>query len=119
MAGRSFSCQWAALSLSTIAGVFIPDIQLPREESETIRHKLVAVSTTGSEKRAHAWFEENKVVDSSLVKIYYDWEIMLEEADFDVVYISTPHPLHYQHVRHALERKRHVLVEKLATINAA
>jgi predicted dehydrogenase len=119
MAARPFTCRWAALSLSTIASVFIPDIQLPREESETIRHKLVAVSTTGSEKRAHAWFEENKVVDSSLVKIYHDWEIMLEEADFDVVYISTPHPLHYQHVRHALERKRHVLVEKPATMNAA
>lgn len=119
MAASPFICRWAALSLSTIASVFIPDIQLPREGSETIRHELVAVSTTGSVERAHAWFEDNKIVNSSSVKIYHDWKEMLKEADFDVVYISTPHPLHYQHVRHALERKRHVLVEKPATMNAA
>jgi len=44
---------------------------------------------------------------------------MLEDGDFDVVYISTPHPLHYQHVLKALSCKRNVLVEKPATMNAA
>ena len=40
----------------------------------------------------------------------------MENGDFDVVYISTPHPLHFQHVRKALECRRHVLVEKPATM---
>ena len=119
MADKEFTCRWAALSLSSIAGVFIPDIQLPRQDSETIKHELVAVSTTGSDEKAHNWFKENQVVNTDSVKIYHDWQKMLEKADFDVVYISTPHPLHYQHVRHALEKKRHVLVEKPATMNAA
>jgi predicted dehydrogenase len=44
---------------------------------------------------------------------------MLETRDFDVVYISTPHPLHYQHVAKALACKRNVLVEKPATMNHA
>ena len=44
---------------------------------------------------------------------------MLEKGDFDIVYISTPHPLHYTHVRKALQCKRNVLVEKPATMNRA
>jgi predicted dehydrogenase len=53
----------------------------------------------------------------SSVKIHNSWEKMLLEGDFDVVYISTPHPLHYQHVLAALKNKRNVLVEKPATMN--
>lgn len=44
---------------------------------------------------------------------------MLEKGDFDVVYISTPHPLHYAHVQKALRCKRNVLVEKPVTMNRA
>lgn len=119
MESPPFTCRWAALSLSSIAGVFIPDIQLPRPSSEAVRHELRAVSTTGSNEKAQRWFEENNIKDSQAVKVYTDWKRMLSEGDFDVVYISTPHPLHYEHVRYALQRKCNVLVEKPATMNAA
>ena len=42
---------------------------------------------------------------------------ILEEGDFDIVYISMPHPLHYRHVLIAFKNKRNVLVEKPATLN--
>lgn len=113
------TCRWAALSLSSIASVFIPDILLPRDLSETIKHELVAVSTTGSNERAQSWLKDNKVPSPESIKIYHDWKVMLAEGDFDVVYISTPHPLHYEHVLAALNAKRNVLVEKPATMNAA
>ncbi|TKA27512.1 hypothetical protein B0A50_04342 [Salinomyces thailandicus] len=119
MASKPYTCRWAALSLSTIAGVFFPDIQLPRETSETINHKLVTVSTTGSDAKAQNWFDEKNIQRSDSIEVYHDWQRMLDEAEFDVVYISTPHPLHYHHVKYALERKRNVLVEKPATMNAA
>lgn len=119
MAPNTFVCRWAALSLSSIASVFIQDIQLPRDDSETIRHELVAVSTTRSTEAARDWLTESKVAGIDSIKVYDDWQEMLQNAEFDVVYISTPHPLHYQHVRKALELKRHVLVEKPATMNAA
>jgi len=112
-----FTCRWAALSLSSIAGVFLPDILLPREASERISHELVAVSTTGSKERAASWFNEYKIPNANSVTIYQSWEEMLEKGDFDIVYISTPHPLHYQHVQRALHHKRNVLVEKPATMN--
>ena len=111
------TCRWAALSLSNIASVFLPDL-LGREDAE-YDHKLVAISTTGSNERAQKWLKDNKIPDHDSVVVYNSWERMLEEADFDIVYISTPHPLHYEGILKAIECKRNILVEKPATMNAA
>lgn len=119
MASEKITCRWAALSLSTIAETFIPDLLLPRDSSSAIYHKLVAVSTRGSKERADQWLQDQKVPESESVQYFNSWEKMLEEGDFDVVYISTPHPLHYEHVHKALTCKRNVLVEKPATMTAA
>jgi len=119
MAQDPFHCRWAAISLSNIAAVFLPDLLLPRSESESIQHSLVAVSTTGTASRAASWLSEKAIPNADKIKIYHSWEEMLEKGDFDIVYISTPHPLHYPHVRKALQCKRNVLVEKPATMNRA
>lgn len=110
-------CRWAALSLSTIASTFFQDL-LGREDSQ-FDHKLVAISTTGTKERAQKWFVDNKVPDAGSVVIYHSWETMLQEGSFDIVYVSTPHPLHYEETLKALSCKRNVLVEKPATMNAA
>lgn len=117
MGDDKFICRWAFLSCSSISSVFLPDIILPREDSDHIKHEIIAVSTTGSNQRVQKWLAEHKVPNASSVKIYNSWEKMLQEGDFDIVYISTPHPLHYQHVLAALQNKRNVLVEKPATMN--
>lgn len=117
MTESKFTCRWAALSLSNISSVFLPDILLPRPESDHIEHTLAAISTTGTRERATSWLAENKIPNPDSITIYQSWEEMLEKGDFDVVYISTPHPLHYQHVKKALQHKRNVLVEKPATMN--
>ena len=111
------TCRWAALSLSNIASIFLPDL-LGREDAQ-YEHKLVAVSTTGSNERAQKWFKDNKISDHQGIVVYNSWQIMLEQGDFDIVYISTPHPLHYEEVLKALQCKRNILVEKPATMNAA
>ena len=110
-------CRWAGLSLSTIASTFFQDL-LARSSAQ-YEHKLVAVSTTGSAERAQKWLTENKVPDAKSVTVYHSWETMLREGDFDVVYISTPHPLHYEETLVALKCGRNVLVEKPATMTAA
>ncbi|KAJ9636399.1 hypothetical protein H2199_008074 [Coniosporium tulheliwenetii] len=119
MSNERFTCRWAALSLSNIAAVFLPDVLLPRDEHASIVHELVAVSTTSGQERATNWLKEHKIAGAEDVKVYHSWEEMLETGDFDVVYISTPHPLHYKHVHKALECKRNVLVEKPATMTRA
>ncbi|KAJ5538955.1 hypothetical protein N7513_007287 [Penicillium frequentans] len=119
MAEERFTCRWAALSLSNIASVFLPDLLHPRESSASIKQELVSVSTTGGASRAADWLKQNKIPNAESIIIYHSWEEMLEKGDFDVVYISTPHPLHYAHVQKALQCKRNVLVEKPATMNRA
>jgi predicted dehydrogenase len=110
-------CRWAALSLSSIASTFFGDL-LERDSSQ-YNHRLVAISTTGSDERAQKWLAEHNVPDAASVVIYHSWETMLKEGGFDIVYISTPHPLHYEETLAALACKRHVLVEKPATMTAA
>jgi dihydrodiol dehydrogenase / D-xylose 1-dehydrogenase (NADP) len=111
------TCRWAALALSNIASVFFQDL-LGREDAQ-YEHKLVAVSTTGSAERAQKWFKDHKIPEPQSITIYDSWHKMLEEGDFDIVYVSTPHPLHFEEVLKALQCKRNILVEKPATMNAA
>ncbi|KAK4499063.1 hypothetical protein PRZ48_009575 [Zasmidium cellare] len=109
------TCRWAALSLSSIATVFLPD--LLRQDDTEYNHELWCVSTTGTDERARKLLEGLKIPRHDVVKIYSSWEQMLKEAEFDVVYISTPSALHYGHTVAALEAKRNVLVEKPAAMN--
>ncbi|KAK4896508.1 hypothetical protein LTR28_001835, partial [Elasticomyces elasticus] len=80
----TFTCRWAALSLSNIASVFLPDILLPRDESDSIVHKLVAVSTTSGNEKATGWLREHKIENAADVKVYTSWEEMLESGDYDI-----------------------------------
>ena len=111
------TCRWAALSLSSIASVFLPDL-LSQEDAQ-FEHELVAASTTGSNERAQKWFKDHKIPQADSVAVYNSWKLMLQEGDFDIVYISTPHPLHYEEILEAIRCQRNVLVEKPATMNAA
>jgi predicted dehydrogenase len=53
-----------------------------------------------------------------VAQTFTDYERMLAEADLDAVLVCTPHALHYDHARMALERGRHVLVEKPMTVRS-
>ncbi|HKW50588.1 MAG TPA: Gfo/Idh/MocA family oxidoreductase [Candidatus Eisenbacteria bacterium] len=48
-----------------------------------------------------------------------DWKKLLDDVEADLVSISTPVDLHYPMARAALERDRHVLLEKPFALNAA
>ncbi|GAW19159.1 hypothetical protein ANO14919_086430 [Xylariales sp. No.14919] len=117
MAQTATPCRWALLGLSSIAQTFVEDILLPRDSSDPISHIVTSVSTTGGQERAHKWLSERKVPNSQDVTVFATFEKMLKSGDFDVIYISTPHPLHYPHALAALNHKRNVLLEKPATMN--
>jgi len=116
-AAISFQCRWAFLGLSGIAELFIRDLQLSRDASNQITHKLVTLSTTGSVERAQEWLTAHQVPNPEDVEIFTSYEEMLESGDFDVVYISTPHSVHFKHARAAVEQRRNVLLEKPAVMN--
>lgn len=114
-----FTCRWALLGLSSIAVTFVEDLLLPHNDSDPIRHEIACVSTTGTADRARRWLEDRKVPNVDSVHVFSSSDEMLATGQFDVVYISTPHPLHYQAARTALRQQRSVLVEKPATMNQA
>lgn len=47
-----------------------------------------------------------------------DYEALVADADVDIVYVATPHPMHAANALAAIEAGKHVLVEKPFTINA-
>lgn len=49
--------------------------------------------------------------------VYHTIEEMLEDSHIDIVYIATPHNLHYEEMMKALKAGKHVFVEKSITVN--
>ena len=79
-------CRWAALSLTNIASVFLPDL-LGREDAE-YEHKLVAISTTGSNERAQKWFKDNKIPDPDSIVVYNSSVRLMNRSDLNSGRIS-------------------------------
>lgn len=43
---------------------------------------------------------------------FTDMEVMLEDENYDTVYVASPNSLHYDYVKQALEKGKHVICEK-------
>jgi predicted dehydrogenase len=50
---------------------------------------------------------------------YGSYRALVEDPDVDVVYVASPHALHHEHARMALEAGKPVLCEKAFTLSAA
>jgi predicted dehydrogenase len=50
--------------------------------------------------------------------LFTDWREMLDKANLDILLIATPHALHYEQAKAALERGLHLLVEKPMTVRS-
>lgn len=50
-------------------------------------------------------------------KAYGSYEEMLACDHVDIVYVATPHGLHYEHMKMALKAGKHILCEKAFTLN--
>lgn len=51
-------------------------------------------------------------------KAYGSYEAMLEDEAVELIYVASPHSLHYMYAKMCLEHGKHVLVEKPFTVNA-
>ncbi|HPE93416.1 MAG TPA: Gfo/Idh/MocA family oxidoreductase [Sphaerochaeta sp.] len=51
-------------------------------------------------------------------KAYGSYEEMLSDPEIDLVYVCTPHSLHFEHMMMCLDKGKHVLCEKSFTMNA-
>lgn len=73
---------------------------------------LVAVASKSAE-RAQAFASQYGIEGTD------DYAALVGRADIDVVYIATTHNFHYENALLALQHKKHLLIEKPFTVNAA
>lgn len=73
---------------------------------------LVAVASKSAE-RAQAFAEQYGIAGTD------DYAALVSRTDIDVVYIATTHNFHYENALLALQHKKHLLIEKPFTVNAA
>lgn len=92
--------RWAILGCGRIAHKFAADLQLVKDAS------LVAVGARSlSSARAFA-------ADFPQAQPHGSYESLVANPEIDVVYVATPHAMHYHHTLLCLQHKKAVLCEK-------
>ncbi|PCE16001.1 oxidoreductase [Microbacterium sp. SZ1] len=96
--------RWGILATGGIAGAFASDLR-------TAGLDLVAVGSR-SQESADAFAARFDIAHA-----HPSYEALVADPDIDIVYVSTPHPMHHENAKLALEAGKHVLVEKAFTLN--
>ncbi|MEL5991946.1 Gfo/Idh/MocA family protein [Microbacterium phosphatis] len=98
--------RWGILATGGIAHSFARDLR-------TAGLDLVAV---GSRSQASA---TAFAAEFDIPRAHGSYEELVADPDVDIIYVSTPHPMHAENARLALEAGKHALVEKSFTVNRA
>ena len=101
----SDNLNWAVLGTGVIANEMAVALQ-------KMGKTLYAVANRTHEKAVD--FAEKYGVE----KVYDDIDDMFVDEKVDIIYITTPHNIHYQFMEKALENGKHILVEKSITLNS-
>jgi predicted dehydrogenase len=99
--------RWGLVGTGGIAATFAADLSL----SDSGRVVAVGSRHKGSADRFADEFD--------IPNRHGSYQELVTDADVDVVYVATPHPMHHANTLLALEAGKPVLVEKAFTINAA
>ncbi|MEE1464563.1 MAG: Gfo/Idh/MocA family oxidoreductase [Clostridium sp.] len=83
------------------------------EALHKLHHKIYGVCDISLEK-AQSYANEFQVSHA-----FASMQDMLEDEQLDIVYVATPHNLHYECIRAALQQGKHVFCEKVITVNEA
>jgi predicted dehydrogenase len=97
--------RWGILGCGKIANKFASDLRLVKNAT------LVAAASQNSEKGDAFRKEFNVPV------IYNTYTELVSAADVDVIYIATPHGLHFEHALMCLDHGKAVLCEKALALN--
>ncbi|KAF7316640.1 GFO-IDH-MocA domain-containing protein [Mycena chlorophos] len=113
--------RWGIISTGGICADFVKDLRIdPKTRNvDDIEHKVVAVgSRNGAVDKAKEFIKKYADGDES-IKACGTYEEVYANSDVDVIYIGTPHTLHYDNSLDAIKAGKHVLCEKPVTSNAA
>ncbi len=98
---------WGILATGMISNLFAGDLKLLENA------KLTAVASRTLDK-AKSFADKYDIP-----KAYGSYNQLASDPDIDIIYIGTPHNIHYENAKMALMAGKHVLCEKAFTINAA
>jgi dihydrodiol dehydrogenase / D-xylose 1-dehydrogenase (NADP) len=98
--------RWGILSTGNIAHSFVQDLKIMADAE---------VLAVGSRTQASAdVFAEHYRIP----RAYGSYHALADDPDVDIIYIATPHTLHYENTLMCLEAGKHVLCEKPFAMNA-
>lgn len=98
--------RWGILATGGIATAFASDLR-------TAGLDLVAV---GSRSQDSA---DEFARRFDIPRAHGSYAALAEDPEVDIIYVATPHPMHHEDARLALQNGNHVLVEKAFTLNRA
>ncbi|HKL13037.1 MAG TPA: Gfo/Idh/MocA family oxidoreductase [Halanaerobiales bacterium] len=96
---------WGIIGTGVIANTFANEFNYVKEG------KLLAVASRSKE-NAQKFADANNIE-----RAYQGYENLVNDEDLDVIYIATPHSLHYEHTMLCLENNKSVLCEKPLAVN--
>ena len=96
--------RWGIISTGGIARTFVNDLQF------TDSGVAVAVGSRSIESANH--FADQ----FGIARRYGSYEELVSDNDVDAVYVGTPHPMHFENAKLAMESGKPVLVEKAFTM---
>jgi predicted dehydrogenase len=103
----SLPLRWGIIGTGRIAHTFASDLRL-------INEGVVVAVGSRSQGSANAFGDEFDVANR-----HGSYESLVGDPEVDVVYVATPHPMHFDNAMLALEHGKPVLVEKAFTMNGA
>ena len=98
--------RWGILGTGGISTLFTSDLILTG-------HTVTAVGSR-TQQSADAFAAAH-----GIPKAHPSYEALVADPEVDVIYVGTPHPFHAANATLALEAGKHVLVEKVFTVNQA
>ncbi|KRA23949.1 oxidoreductase [Microbacterium sp. Root61] len=98
--------RWGILATGGIAHAFTHDL----------RTAGCTVTAVGSRRAESA---ERFAAEFRIPRWHGSYEELAADPEVDIVYVSTPHPMHAENAMMLLEHGKHVLIEKPFTLNAA
>ena len=98
--------RWGFIAAGLMARMMADDMKY-------VEDAVISAVTSRTEQSAETFAKDYKVS-----RIHSSVEELVNDPEVDIVYVTSPHNLHYLHARMALEAGKPVLVEKPFTINA-
>lgn len=98
--------RWGILATGGIAAAFTSDLR-------TAGLDVVAVGSRTQESA------DEFAARFDIPRAHGSYIDLAEDPEVDIIYVATPHPMHHEDARLALQNGKHVLVEKAFTVNRA